>query len=227
VSVNGRVAVSPRPPVDPARDQVLVDGLRVAAAAERLVVALHKPVGLLTTRVDPRERPTVYEALRDLDRWVFPVGRLDKDTSGLLILTNDTALGRTLTDPDHHIPRTYQARVRGRPDPETLRLMCEGVDLGNGLVTRPAVARLLPAPATDPPTSLLELTLTEGRRRQVRRMCALLGHPVRTLARTRIGALDLGDLAPGQWRLLGPPDLARLTYSGGAAGGAAGRGPSS
>jgi pseudouridine synthase len=209
------VATSPRPPVDPERDVILVDGRRVAGESERLVVALHKPAGLLTTRVDPGGRPTVYEALRGLDRWVFPVGRLDRDTSGLLILTNDTALGRLLTDPEHHVPRTYHARVRGRPDPETLRLLRGGVDLGRGVATRPAEARLLPSPLADPATTLLELTLTEGRKRQIRRMCAVLGHPVLDLVRVRIGTLDLGTLPPGQWRPLTPTDIALLTEGSG------------
>ena len=201
VTVNGREVRSPRPAVDPARDVILVDGLRVGAGLERVVLALHKPVGLLTTRVDPAGRPTVYDCLRDLDRWVFPVGRLDRDTSGLLLLTNDAAFARRLTDPEQHVPRTYHARVRGRPDAETLRMLSDGVDLGRGVVTRPATARLLEAPPVAAPEgSWLEVVLTEGRKRQIRRMCAILGHPVQQLVRLRIGPFALGALPPGHWR---------------------------
>ena len=235
VFVNGREERSPRRPVDPSRDRILVDGLAVGDGSGRVVLALHKPTGLVTTRVDPGGRPTVYESLRGVDRWVFPVGRLDRDTSGLLIFTNDTALGHRLTDPERHVPRTYHAHVRGHPEAKTLRTLREGVDLAPGVVTRPAAVRLLGAPrpeaavpptpgasADQPPKALpdtgstwLELVLTEGRKRQVRRMCAVLGHPVLDLARVRIGALDLGDLPPGQWRTLDAEAIELLTKGSG------------
>ena len=212
VHVNGRVERSPRPPIDLARDVVLVDGLRVAGATERLVLALHKPAGLVTTRRDPGGRPTVYEALAGLDRWVFPVGRLDRDTSGLLIFTNDPALGERLTDPVHHVPRTYHARVRGHPDEESLQRSPRG--------RRPR-PRCRHSPRHRPPPRLpprrrpaatwLEIVLTEGKKRQVRRMCARVGHDVLDLVRVRIGRLDLAPLAPGEWRILPPDDIARLT----------------
>jgi len=235
VVVNGREERSPRRPVDPAQDRILVDGLAVGGETERVVLALHKPAGLVTTRVDPGGRPTVYESLRGVDRWVFPVGRLDRDTSGLLIFTNDTALGRRLTDPEHHVPRTYHAHVRGHPDAETLCTLREGVELARGVVTRPAAVRLRGSPrpgaalsltpvsaAGPPPKALsdtgstwLEIVLTEGRKRQVRRMCAILGHDVLELVRVRIGALDLGTLPPGQWRTLGTRDIDLLTKGSG------------
>ena len=217
--MNGRVERSPQPPVDPTRDRIEVDGRRVgvSGAADRLVLALHKPAGLVTTRSDPGGRPTVYDALGDVDRWVFPVGRLDRATSGLLIFTNDVALGHRLTDPEEHVPRTYHARVRGHPDTETLRALREGIDLGDGAHSRPALVRLLgsprprASPASDDPSSWLELVLTEGRNRQVRRMCARVGHDVLDLVRTRIGGLDLGSLPPGHWRELTPDDIALLS----------------
>lgn len=214
--MNGRVERSPRPTVDPGRDRILVDGRRVGASGEtdRLVLALHKTVGLVTTRADPGGRPTVYESLQGVDRWVFPVGRLDRDTSGLLIFTNDVALGRRLTDPEQHVPRTYHARVRGCPDAEALRALREGVDLGQGAMSRPALARLLGSPRPRAPRdggSWLELVLTEGKKHQVRRMCARLGHDVVDLVRVRIGRFDLGTLAPGQWRTLSPDDIHLLT----------------
>jgi 23S rRNA pseudouridine2605 synthase len=211
---------SARRPVDATRDRILVDGRPVGEGVARLVLALHKPPGLVTARVDPGGRPTVYEALGDIDRWVFPVGRLDRATSGLLIFTNDTWLARRLTDPQRHVDRTYHALVQGQPDAETLRGLREGVDLGGGERTRPAVVRRLGSPraATDragpPPRTRrtgdgrtwLEIVLTEGRNRQVRRMLAGLGHDVLALVRVRIGALGLGALAPGEWRRLGPAE---------------------
>ncbi len=218
--MNGREERSPRHPVDATRDRILVDGRPLGEGATRLVLAFHKPAGLVTTRVDPGGRATVYESLRGLDRWVFPVGRLDRDTSGLLILTNDTLLSRRLTDPENHVARTYHVRVRGQPDAETLLALREGVDLGDDTRTRPALVQLLGSPRgttradpsapkareTEDGSTWLEIVLTEGKKRQVRRMLANLGHGVLTLVRVRIGRLGLGDLAPGEWRALGPDE---------------------
>jgi 23S rRNA pseudouridine2605 synthase len=204
--VNGREERSPRRPVDATRDRILVDGRPVGVDATRLVLAFHKPSGLVTTRVDPGGRETVYESLRDLSQWVSPVGRLDRDTSGLLLLTNDTLLSRRLTDPESHVTRTYHARVRGHPEPLTLQALREGVDLGGGALTRPSRVRPLGSPrmegGTDGASTWLEIVLTEGKKRQVRRMLANLGHDVLSLVRVRIGELGLGDLAPGEWRAL-------------------------
>jgi 23S rRNA pseudouridine2605 synthase len=215
--VNGQVERSARRPVDATRDRILVDGRPVGGDATRLVLAFHKPVGLVTTRVDPGGRATVYDALRDLDRWVFPVGRLDRDTSGLLVLTNDTRLAWHLTDPESHVARTYHARVRGHPDAETLNALREGMDLGGGALTRPARVRLLGSPrvgrGTGGGSTWLEIVLTEGMKRQVRRMLANLGHDVLSLVRVRIGRLGLGDLAPGEWRAVGPEEEGALLSS--------------
>jgi pseudouridine synthase len=229
VRVDGRVELRPSRWIDPLSTRVSVDGRRVGdSAAERLVLAFHKPVGLVTTRVDPGGRPTVYDALGDVGRWVFPVGRLDRDTSGLLILTNDHRLGQRLTDPGHHVPKTYHALVRGVPDGEALRALREGLTLGDGTVTRPARVRVLgtlrgarsgPTPRrSEGPfcqagqgSTWLEIVLTEGKNRQVRRMGAAVGHEVLDLVRVRIGRLSLGGLAPGEWRQLGPEEVALLS----------------
>jgi 23S rRNA pseudouridine2605 synthase len=184
-----------------------VDGRRVREAS-LVVLAFHKPAGLVTTRVDPAGRPTVYDALGDLGRWVFPVGRLDRDTSGLLILTNDHRLGQRLTDPGGHVPKTYHARVRGVPGAEALRALREGLPLDDGTLTRPARVRV--AGSTRGGT-WLEIVLTEGKNRQVRRMGAAVGHDVLELVRVRIGRLGLGNLAPGEWRELGPEERALLS----------------
>jgi 23S rRNA pseudouridine2605 synthase len=188
-----------------------VDGRRVSEGGERVVIALHKPVGLVTTRVDPGGRPTVYDALQGLPRWVFPVGRLDRDSAGLLIFTNDHQLGERLTSPDAHVPKTYHARVRGVPDAQALRALREGIPLDDGVSTRPAVVRVIGAArGADEPSTWLEIVLTEGRNRQVRRMASAVGHDVLELVRVAIGGFRLGSLAPGEWRELTDEEVGRL-----------------
>jgi 23S rRNA pseudouridine2605 synthase len=211
VKVNGRVQLNPAYRLDPRVDRVLVDGTPALDAVSRVVIALHKPRGVVTTRVDPAHRPTVYDLLEGCETWVFPVGRLDRDSSGLLILTNDTRLGHHLTDPEHHVAKTYHVRVLGIPDEEALRALREGVSLGRGEASGPAKVRALGVAVPKAETSAwLELTIQEGKNRQVRRMCAAVGHEVLDLVRVRIGALALGDLAPGVWRRLTKAEIAKL-----------------
>ena len=209
VRVGGRVVLWPARRIDPRRERVTLDGRRVGDDTERVALVLHKPAGYLTTRSEPGGRPTVYELLRDVGRWVFPVGRLDRDSSGLLVLTNDHGLGQRLTDPEQHVPKTYHARVRGVPSPEALRALREGLTLRDGTRTRPARVRSLGTARGGGPW--LELVLTEGKNRQVRRMCEAVGHQVVELVRVRIGALSLGDLGPGEWRRLDREEIGRLT----------------
>jgi 23S rRNA pseudouridine2605 synthase len=240
VRVNGREALLPERWILPRRDRVVVDGRLVGEDVPRTVIALHKPKGCVTTRADPGGRATVYDVLGAVGRpapasagssgargWVFPVGRLDRDTSGLLVLTNDHRLGQRLTDPEHRIPKTYHARVRGIPDREALRALREGLALDDATVTRPAQVRVLgslprreglswvksqgSSRVKSRGSTWLEIVLTEGKNRQVRRMGAAVGHEVIELVRVAIGALPLGDLAPGEWRELGPEEVARLT----------------
>lgn len=220
VAVNGRPEPSSRRPIRPGHDRISIDGRPLDTDGPRRVLAFHKPAGLVTTRVDPGGRATVYDSLQGVDGWVFPVGRLDRDTAGLLILTNDTFLGHRLTDPAHHACRTYHVRVRGLPDEEALRALGEGVDLGGGETTRTASVRVLGSVRAGPTSSegeaggtWLELVLAEGKKRQVRRMCAGLGHDVLELVRVGIGGLTLGDLAPGEWRALTPADERKLISS--------------
>jgi 23S rRNA pseudouridine2605 synthase len=222
VRVNGVVERSASRWIAPAGDRVLVDGRRVGGEAERVVLAFHKPVGVVTTRSDPGGRPTVYDALGDVGRWVFPVGRLDRDSAGLLIFTNDHRLGERLTSPGHRVPKTYHARVRGVPDDEALQALREGLALDDGTLTRPAKVRVLGTPRSrersatgaSGASTWLEIVLTEGKNRQVRRMSAAVGHDVLDLVRVRIGRLDLGDLAPGEWRALGPEEVPLLLAGG-------------
>jgi 23S rRNA pseudouridine2605 synthase len=209
VTVDGRAARWPQRRIDPRRNRVAVDGLPVSDDTERIVLALHKPVDYITSRTDPGGRPTVYDLIADVERWVFPVGRLDRDSSGLLVLTNDHRLGQRLTDPGHHVPKTYHVRVRGVPDEQALRALREGMVLEGDTLSRPARVRDLGA-ARGGGEAWLEVVLTEGKNRQVRRMCAAVGHEVRELVRVAIGQLTLGDLPPGHWRRLTPPEVRRL-----------------
>ena len=219
--VNGREVLDPARWILPQRDRVVVDRRLVGDDAARVVIAFHKPKGCVTTRVDPGGRSTVYDVLGEVGRpapdsagsfpgWVFPVGRLDRDTSGLLVMTNDHRLGQRLTDPEHRVPKTYHARVRGVPDREALRALREGLPLDGGVVTRPARVRVLGIPSGTTSSTWLEIVLSEGKNRQVRRMGAAVGHEVLDLVRVRIGRLPLGDLAPGEWRELGPEEVALL-----------------
>jgi 23S rRNA pseudouridine2605 synthase len=181
-------------------DRVAVDGERVEA--QRLAyVLLNKPPGTVTTARDPHGRPTVVE-LVDVAERVVPVGRLDADTTGALVLTNDGPLAHRLAHPRYGVDKVYEAEVEGEPDAGALRRLEEGVDLDDGL-TAPAKARLLRA-------STIELTLHEGRKHQVKRMCAAVGHPVRRLHRSVYAGLKVDGLEPGEWRELGRDEVERL-----------------
>jgi 23S rRNA pseudouridine2605 synthase len=205
---SGRVSVAGATELDPARDvepsdAVAVDGVEVAGPEPRVVYALHKPIGVVSTARDTHGRPTVVELLGARDRRLYPVGRLDIDTSGLILLTNDGELAELLTHPRHEVPKTYRAVLKGGPiAARTLRTLARGVELDDG-PTAPARVRLL-APG------VVEIELRAGRKRQVRRMCEAIGHPVAALARIRFGPLALGRLAPGEHRRLSPREVDRL-----------------
>jgi 23S rRNA pseudouridine2605 synthase len=186
-----------------AGDRVAVDGQEVAA--QRLAyVLLHKPPGTVTTASDPHGRPTVVELI-DLTERIVPVGRLDADTTGALLLTNDGPLAHRLAHPRYGVEKVYEAEVEGEPDPAALARLEEGVELDDGR-TAPAKARLLGA-------NRIELTLHEGRKHQVKRMCEAVGHPVRRLHRSRYAGLTLEGLEPGRWRELEPSEVQRLRSS--------------
>jgi pseudouridine synthase len=171
-----------------------------------IVLALHKPRGAVTTRRDERGRPTVYESLPDGLPWLFPVGRLDLDSEGLLIFTNDSALAVRLTEPSHRIPKTYRVTVRGRPSPAALKRLRAGLVLADG-PTLPAGARVL---KEGEDYTVLEVVLSEGRNRQVRRMFAAIGHKVRRLVRVGIGRFRLGTLPQCATRLLDASEIKDL-----------------
>jgi len=204
----GRVSVAGAVVRDPACDvgedaTVALDGRPLGGREPRVAYAVHKPLGVVSTARDSHGRPTVVELVPDAGVRLYPVGRLDADSSGLIVLTNDGALAQRLTHPSFEVPRTYRVSLGGPPlGARALRSLREGVTLEDGR-TAPAQARRL-GPHE------LELTLREGRNRQVRRMCAALGHPVGALQRTAFGPLRLGRLRPGASRRLSAAELQRL-----------------
>jgi len=206
VKVNGRVVRNPDHWVEAGRDVVHFDGTRLRAE-KKIYLALNKPAGVLTSYGDRRNRPTVYDCIKEFGRWVFPVGRLDLDTSGLLILTNDTDFGARLLDPASKIPKTYYVKVDGSMDAEGYFRLAYGVDLGRGEFSGPAKVREMRRSSRH---TWFELTLTEGKNRQVRRMCEGVGRTVLKLVRIRIGDYALGDLPVGAFVRLAPADLTKL-----------------
>ncbi len=205
VRVNGRIVQDPEEPCDAEHDDVRVDGRRLQEN-ERVYVMLHKPRAYLTTRDDPEGRRTVYELLAGLDAWVVPVGRLDGDTSGLLLFTNDTEFADLVTSPASHVPKTYVVTTRPRIDAAALERLASGVELDDG-PTRPAHVEKLGDRGR---STRFAITITEGRNRQVRRMVRAVGAKVDKLHRSRIGPLELGDIPLGAWRALTGAEVAAL-----------------
>jgi 23S rRNA pseudouridine2605 synthase len=203
----GRVAVDGEPAGDPARDvdegnRVEVDGRTLSGPEARVVYAVHKPVGVLSTARDTHGRPTVVQLVAE-ERRLYPVGRLDAESSGLILLTNDGELANRLTHPRYGVPKTYRARVgRGPVGERALRALRTGVELDDG-PTAPARVRRVSG-------EVLELTLSEGRNHQVRRMCEAVGYPVLALERVSLGPVRLGNLASGAHRRLGEAEIAGL-----------------
>ena len=202
----GRVTVNGDPVTDPATnventDRIELDGNAITAE-ERVVYLLNKPKGVVSTVSDTHNRPTVTDLISGSGRRLYPVGRLDQDTTGLILLTNDGELANRLMHPSYEVPRTYQAKVDGAVKEKDLRALREGVELDDGK-TAPAKVRRVH-------DNDIELTIHEGRKRQVRRMLEAIGHPVRELERVRLGPLGLGDLGPGQYRQLTPAEVERL-----------------
>ncbi len=200
VTVNAEVARLGRR-VEVEQDLVEVDGAVVGVRAGLVYYLLNKPAGVVTTAEDPQGRPTVLGLVPELPR-VFPVGRLDAATEGLLVLTNDGELTQRLTHPSFGVEKEYLAEVAGHPSPGALRQLRQGVELDDGLTAPARVALVAP--------QVVRLVIHEGRNRQVRRMCAALGHPVSRLVRTRIGPLADRSLAPGQCRELTPGEVRTL-----------------
>jgi 23S rRNA pseudouridine2605 synthase len=206
VTINGTVARELGTKADASEDDIRVDGRRVKAVQRRRYILLNKPAGYVTTRSDPQHRPTVIDLVGGVREYVYPVGRLDYDTSGLLILTNDGELAAQLTHPRHAVPRVYEARVLGVPDAHDVKRLSKGLII-DGRRTQPARVAVLHTGSDD---ATLEITVREGRNRQVRNMCEAIGHPVTLLRRVAIGPLRDGRLRPGQWRDLSADEVTQL-----------------
>lgn len=197
VAVNGKIIQTPDQWVDLDRDRVTLDGKPVTEK-KKVYLLLYKPTGYLTTYRDPENRPTVYDLIPDVEQWVAPVGRLDLDTSGLLLMTNDNDLADRVMSPESKIPKTYLVKTSSILTDDDLQRLRGGVELSDG-ATKPAqVVRSRDSASS----TFLEITISEGRNRQVRRMIEAVGSRVRKLVRIAIGPLRIGDLQIGKWRML-------------------------
>ncbi len=203
VMVNGKTITELGVKVIPDRDKVYVNGKEVKPVEKKLYIMLNKPEGYITTAVEQFGRPSVMDLIKGIAERVFPIGRLDKDTSGLLLLTNDGEFAYTLMHPKHHIRKKYIAELRGTPDTTKLAKFRKGMKIED-YTTSPAEIKLL---SSKKRTSVVEIVIYEGRNRQVKKMCSHIGHPVVNLKRVAIGNLDLGNLPEGEWRHLTKREL--------------------
>jgi 23S rRNA pseudouridine2605 synthase len=206
VKVNGTITRDPDQWIDMRRDRVRLDD-KPLETRERVYVLLYKPSGYLTTYKDPKGRPTVYDLVTAVGTFVSPVGRLDLDTSGLLLMTNDTQFAERVTNPSSHVPKTYLVKASTVLTDTQLETLRNGIELADG-VTRPAIVRRL---RDSSKCTHFEITLTEGRNRQVRRMVEALGARVLKLVRVKIGSIGIGALPIGKWRLLTRSEVAAFT----------------
>jgi len=205
VTVNGRETKNPDQWVDMARDRVRFDG-KPLESRDRVYVLLYKPTGYLTTYKDPEGRPTVYDLVKDVGTFLSPVGRLDLDTSGLLLMTNDNRLAERVTNPESHVPKTYLVKATPRLADAQLQRLRDGLELADG-PTRPAEVRRV---RDSDKYTHFEIVLTEGRNRQVRRMVEALDAKVLKLVRIKLGRIAIGTLPIGKWRMLTPAEVRTL-----------------
>jgi len=206
VAINGEIVIQPYVMVDPIKDTVTVDGRRISLKTDKVYILLNKPRGVITTADDPFRRDTVLSIIGLKNIRVYPVGRLDFDTEGLLILTNDGELTYKLTHPKSQIEKEYYAKIKGRPSPDMVERLRRGVDIG-GYVTAPAIIDEVKKENAD---TVYRVIIKEGKKRQIRRMFDSIGHPVLFLRRERIGDIVLGNLKPGQWRYLSLKETEKL-----------------
>ncbi|PKM81340.1 MAG: pseudouridine synthase [Firmicutes bacterium HGW-Firmicutes-14] len=206
VKINGTVVKELGTKVNPGSDIIEVDGKVFGEKEEKVYILLHKPKGYVTTLRDPQGRPKVVDLLKNVNERVYPVGRLDFETEGLLLLTNDGELTYALTHPKHEIGKTYVALVKGIPDRDKLKRFGKGLRLADG-ITAPAKVKLLKNMGSN---ARLEITIYEGRNRQIRRMCETIGHPVLELKRVAIGFLELRGLEEGKYRFLKKDEVQKL-----------------
>ena len=203
VRVDGKVVTEMGTKVDPDAQDIECDGIHVAAREKKIYILLHKPAGFLSTVHDPQGRPIVTDLLPQVKERVYPVGRLDLDTEGALLLSNDGELAQKILHPSHEVNKTYVAKVKGKPNTKKLAALSRGITL-EGRKTWPADIEVL---QTEPQATTIKLIIHEGRKRQVRKMFDAVGHPVLQLKRTAYGQLELGDLRPGKYRFLSPEDI--------------------
>jgi pseudouridine synthase len=206
VTVNGATVRALGTKADHASDDIRVDGRRVKFIEEHRYILLNKPRGYMTTRSDPEGRPTVIDLLKGVREYVYPVGRLDFDSEGLLLLTNDGDLAARLTHPRHEVPRVYEVRVLGEPDRHDLDRLARGVTIDGRRTQLAEVKALRP--------DVLQVTIHEGRNRQVRKMCEAIGHPVTHLKRVAIGPIRDARLTLGAWRDLTADEVRKLASAG-------------
>lgn len=203
VRVDGKVVTEMGTKVDPDAQDIECDGIHVAAREKKIYILLHKPAGFLSTVNDPQGRPIVTDLLPQVKERVYPVGRLDLDTEGALLLSNDGELAQKILHPSHEVNKTYVAKVKGKPNTKKLAALSRGITL-EGRKTWPADIEVL---QTEPQATTIKIIIHEGRKRQVRKMFDAVGHPVLQLKRTAYGQLELGDLRPGKYRFLSPEDI--------------------
>lgn len=206
VKVDGAVVTEMGIKIDPNRHRISVNGKPLQGSEKKVTVLLNKPKGYVTTMSDPQSRPIVTSLVKDIDQRLFPVGRLDLDTEGALLMTNDGELAQKLLHPKFEINKTYQVTIRGHIDPQKIQALEQGIDL-DGRQTWPAKISIR---EKSEKTTSLHIIIHEGRKRQVRRMFEAIGHPVIHLKRLAYGNLRLGNLSPGKYRFLSPKDLASL-----------------
>ena len=208
VAVNGVAITTTGTKVKPGQDIVAVDGKKIRLEEEFVYIMLHKPEGVVTTVSDPQSRRTVMDLVKELPWRVYPVGRLDYDSSGLIFLTNDGELAQRLTHPRYGAEKTYAAVLDGLPGPDAVKAFENGLNIGEGRLTSPAKMQI------DIKNGIARITIREGRNRQIRKMCEAIGHPVIRLKRVSMGGVHLGSLARGQWRMLTPAEIKRLKGNG-------------
>jgi 23S rRNA pseudouridine2605 synthase len=206
ISVNGTVVVEPGTKADPEKNEIRLDGRLISLETERIYLMLHKPKGYMTTLSDPQGRPIVTDLLNGVETRVYPVGRLDYDSEGLLILTNDGEFAQRLQHPRYGIPKIYRVKVEGHLLKEELKTLESGIDLPDGRFA-PADVQL---EKTNPGSTWLIMTISDGRNRVIRRAFEFLGHPVARLIRVAVADITLASLREGAWRLLTPREVDRL-----------------
>ena len=203
VRVDGKVVTEMGTKVDPETQNIECDGVALVSQEEKVYILLNKPTGYLSTVDDPQGRPIVTDLLKNIAERVYPVGRLDLNTEGALLLTNDGELSQKILHPSHEVNKTYVAKVKGVPGKKKLDALSKGIEL-EGRKTWPARIKVL---KTEAQSTVIQIIIHEGRKRQVRKMFEAIGHPVLALKRTAYGQLQLGGLGPGKYRFLTPRDI--------------------